>query len=186
MNFNTHSHLVGRHAFLSASKPSWSNYEDDKLDRVFLAAMAAQRGTELHAFAHEAIRLGIKMPRTPKTLNMYINDAIGFRMTPEQPLYYSDNCFGTADAIAFRRNTLRISDLKTGVNNTSERQLEIYAAIFCLEYRMKPFDIEIELRIYQNDEIRAYDVDPDVIFHLMDKIISFDKRIASIKAEVME
>jgi Protein of unknown function (DUF2800) len=183
MRFNIHSQLEGRHAFLSASKYHWTRYDDEKLDRVYIAAMAAQRGTELHAFAHEAIRLGIKLPRTQKTLALYVNDAIGFRMVSEQILYYSDNCFGTADTISFRRGILRIHDLKTGVIPTSERQLEVYAALFCLEYRTKPAEIEIELRIYQNDEVRIYNADPDVITHIMDKIISFDKRIEIIKAE---
>lgn len=183
MIFNTHSQLVGRHAFLSASKYHWTNYDDDKLERVFLAMLAAQRGTELHAFAHDAIRLGVKLPRSQKTLNMYINDAIGYRMKTEQILYYSDNCFGTADAIAFRKSFLRIHDLKTGLTPVSERQLEVYAALFCLEYRIKPFEIEIELRIYQNDEIQIYEADPDVITHIMDRIVTFDKRIEAIRME---
>ena len=185
MIFNTHSQLVGKHAFLSASKYHWTNYDDEKLDRVFLTALAAQRGTELHAFAHEAIRLGIKLPRNSKTLNAYVNDAIGYRMTPEQILYYSDNAFGTADAISFRKDVLRISDLKTGIIPASERQLEIYAALFCLEYGYKPFSFAIELRIYQNDEVQIFDADPDTIAHIMDKIITFDKRIDQIKKEAL-
>lgn len=185
MIFNTHLNLVGQHAFLSASKYHWVNYDDDKIDRAFTAAMAARRGTELHAFAHEAIRLGIKLPKTPKTINLYVNDAIGFRMSSEVTLYYSDNCFGTADTIAFRNNKLRIHDLKTGLVQTSERQLEVYAALFCLEYSFKPHEIETELRIYQNDEIRIYDADPDVILHIMDKVIRFDKRIAAIRLDAM-
>lgn len=145
--------------------------------------MAAQRGVELHAFAHEAIRLGVKLPANKQTLSMYVNDAIGFRMTPEQILYYSDNCYGTADAIAFRRNTLRIHDLKTGLNESSEHQLEVYAALFCLEYRFKPWEIEMELRIYQSDEVRLFVPDPDDIVHIMDKIITFDKRITAHRME---
>lgn len=183
MLFNTHSNLAGQHAFLSASKYHWVNYDEEKLDRVYVAALAAQRGTELHAFAHEAIRLGIKMPRSPKALNMYINDAIGYRMRSEQILYYSDNAFGTADTISFRRNMLRIHDLKTGVAPTSHHQLEIYAALFCLEYRFKPFDIECEMRIYQSDEVRVFEADPEVIAHVMDRIITFDKRINTIRME---
>lgn len=183
MIFNPHSNLVGQHAFLSASKYHWINYEDEKIDLVYMTALAAKRGVELHEFANEAIRLGIKLPRSDKTLNLYVNDAIGYRMTSEQVLYYSDNCFGTADTIAFRRNKLRVHDLKTGVTNTSEHQLEVYAAMFCLEYRVKPFEIEIELRIYQNDEVRIYEADPDVITHIMDKIVTFDKRIAAIRME---
>lgn len=184
MLFNPHTNLIGQHAFLSASKYSWVNYDEEKLDRVYIAALAARRGTELHAFAHEAIRLGIKLPQNRQTLSLYVNDCLGFRMTSEQILYYSDSCFGTCDAISFRRNKLKIFDLKTGVSPTSEHQLEIYSALFCLEYRVKPFEIETELRIYQTDEVRIYEADPDVITHIMDKIISFDKRIQEIKAEV--
>lgn len=185
MNFNQHSQLVGKHAFLSASKYHWTNYSDEKLDAVFIASMAAQRGTELHALAHNMIRLGVKAQRSRKTFNMYVNDAIGYRMTPEQILYYSDNCFGTADSISFRNNMLRIFDFKSGESHTSERQLEVYAALFCLEYRFKPHEIEMELRIYQNDEIRIYDVDPDMIAHIMDRIIQFDKRIEMIRMEAL-
>lgn len=183
MIFNEHSNLTGLHAFLSASKYHWINYDEDKLDRVYTQAMAAQRGTELHALASELIRLGVKLPRSTKTLNAYVNDAIGFRMKPEQVLFYSENCFGTVDAIGFRKNKLQISDLKTGVNPASVKQLEVYAALFCLEYRYKPFDIDIELRIYQNDEIKLFEADPDVIMHIADKIISFDKRIRSMRLE---
>lgn len=182
MIFNKHSNLLGQHAFLSASKYHWINYDDDKLDRVFQMSMAAQRGTELHALAHEAIRLGVKL-QGRKTLAQYVNDAIGYRMTPEQVLYFSDNAFGTADSISFRRGKLRIHDLKTGVTATSEHQLEVYAALFCLEYRMKPFEIDTEMRIYQNDEVRIYEADPDIITHIMDKIITFDKRINAMKME---
>ncbi len=186
MLFNPHTNLIGQHAFLSASKYHWINYDDEKIDRVYIAALASKRGTELHEFAHEAIRLGVKLPRTAKTLHLYVNDAIGFRMTSEQVLYYSDNCFGTADSISFRRNMLRIHDLKTGVTPTSEHQLEVYAALFCLEYRIKPVEIETELRIYQNDEVMVYEADPDTITHIMDKIITFDKRIAAIRLEAMQ
>lgn len=184
MRFNTHSTLQGQHAFLSPSKYHWINYDNEKLTRVFTASMAAKRGTDLHAFAHEAIRLGEKLPRTSRTLNLYVNDAIGYRMTPEQILYYSDNCFGEADTIAYRRGMLRIHDLKTGITPASEHQLEVYAALFCLEYRFKPAELEIELRIYQNDEVRVYIADPDSITHIMDRIITFDKQINALRLEL--
>lgn len=185
MLFNKHSELEGHHAFLSPSKYHWINYDEEKLERVFTAKMAAHRGTELHQFALDAIRLGVKLPKSAKTLHLYVNDAIGYRMTPEQLLVYSPNAFGTADTISFRRNKLRIHDLKTGVTPCSVHQLEVYAALFCLEYRFKPMDIQIELRIYQNDEVQVYDGDPDVITHIMDKIITFDKRINDLKLEAM-
>lgn len=183
MNFNDHSRLVGTHAFLSASNYHWINYDLEKLSERFLTASAAKRGTELHVFASEAIRLGIKLPKTSKTLNMYVNDAIGYRMTPEQVLFYSPNCFGTVDAIAFKRNLLRIHDLKTGVTKASMHQLEVYAAMFCLEYNFKPFNIDIVLRIYQEDEIVELLPERDVITHLMDKIITFDKHLEKLRQE---
>jgi len=185
MLFNDHSDLAGQHAFLSASKYHWINYSEEKLDRMFTAHQAAVRGTELHAFAHEAIRLGQKLPANGKTLSSYVNDAIGYKMRIEQILYYSPNAFGTADTIGFRRNKLRVHDLKTGYTPCSEHQLEVYVALFCLEYAFRPFDIEIEMRIYQNDEVRIYEADPDVIMHIMDKIKTFDKRITELRLEAL-
>lgn len=183
MNFKKHSDLEGKHAFLSASKYHWINYDEEKLSDTYLKYLATQRGTELHAFACQCIRLGVKLPRTRKTLNMYVNDAIGYKMTPEQPLYYSENCFGTADAISFNKNLLRIYDLKTGVSPTSMHQLEIYAALFCLEYRKQPQDIDMELRIYQSGEVYVHEPPSDDILEIMDKIILFDKRIDEIEME---
>lgn len=141
MTFNKHSNLEGQHAFLGASKYHWINYSDEKVANAYAKFLATVRGTELHEFAAQCIRLGQKLPRSNKTLNMYVNDAIGYKMTPEQVLYYSDNCFGTADAIAFRNGILRIHDLKTGSVPAHLEQLEIYAALFCLEYNKKPSEI---------------------------------------------
>jgi hypothetical protein len=183
MLFNMHSNLAGQHAFLGASKYHWINYDDEKLARVFTASMAAHRGTELHELAHNLIRLGVKLPGNRRSLNQYVNDAIGYRMTPEQVLYYSNNCFGTADSISFRRNLLRVHDLKTGVTPTSRSQLDVYAALFCLEYDMKPFNIDMELRIYQNDEVQIFEGDAEKVAHIMDKIITFDQRINAIRSE---
>ena len=107
---------------------------------------------------------------------MYVNDAIGFGMRPEQPLYFSQNCFGTADAICFKKNYLRIHDLKTGEEPASLHQLEIYASIFCLEYNVDPESLDgIELRIYQNDDILIGHPGAEVIKPIMDTIIHFDK-----------
>lgn len=183
MDFNRHLHLEGKHAYLSASKYHWIRYSEEKLIDNFLNMRAARRGTELHNLASELIRLGVKLPNNKQTLNHYVNDAIGYRMTPEQTLVYSDNAFGTADAIAFRKNKLRIHDLKTGITPASPEQLEIYAAFFCLEYGVKPFEIDIELRIYQNDECLIFDPDRDSIFHIMDRVVTFDKIIDNVKLE---
>ena len=183
MNFNNHFNLKDKHAFLSPSKYHWINYDDDKLDNTYFRAMAVDRGVRLHALADECIRLGVKLPRSRKTLNMYVNDAIGFKMETEQILYYSDNAFGTTDSIVFRNNILRIHDLKTGVTPSSMKQLEVYAALFCLEYSVSPNNIQIELRIYQNDEVLIHEPRPEDIMYIMDKIILFDKRIEKIKLE---
>jgi len=183
MNFNTHSDFEGQHAFLSASKYHWVNYDLEKLSQSYRNFMAAQKGTVLHDFACQCIKLQQNLPKIKKTLNMYVNDAIGYKMTPEQVLLYSSNCFGTADAIAFRKNFLRIHDLKTGSIDASMHQLEIYAALFCLEYGHKPDKIGMELRIYQNNEVVIHEPRPDDIFYVMDKIIMFDREIEKMKAE---
>ncbi len=184
MLFNKHLELVGRHSFLAPSKPAWIRYEEDKFDRVYHAFMAAQHGTQMHELAQSLIRLSVKLPDAPKTLNDYVNDAIGYRMEPEQTLCYSDNAFGTVDAISFRDKVLRIHDLKTGMTEASFDQLMVYAALFCLEYRYKPAEIEIELRIYQNDEVKVYVPDPYEIILIIEKIITFDKRIKALRSEV--
>lgn len=183
MNFNRHSELEGLHAFLGASKYHWVNYDDEKLEESYLKAMAKRKGTELHEFAAQCIKLGIKLPKNSKTLNMYVNDAIGYKMTPEQPLFYSVNCFGTADTISFKKNKLRIHDLKTGVTPASMRQLEIYASIFCLEYDVSPNEIDMELRIYQSDEVLVSDPQREDILYIMSKIVNFDKKIERLKEE---
>ena len=181
MLFNQHPDLVGKHAFLSPSNYYWLNYTDQKLEARYIAMTAAVRGTDLHALAHEAIRLGVKLSRANQALSSYVNDALGYKMSCEQTLYYSDNCFGTADTLSFRRNKLRIHDLKTGVTPSSEKQLEVYAALFCLEYRIDPLEIEIELRIYQREEIRIFEPPPETIIRIMETIIYFDQQVELIK-----
>lgn len=183
MNFNKHSAFEGQHAFLGASKYHWINYSEEKLVEAYSRYMAAQKGTELHDFAAKCIKLNQRLPKSKKTLNMYVNDAIGFKMTPEQVLYYSPNCFGTADAIAFRNYILRIHDLKTGEIPAHMEQLMVYAALFCLEYKVKPADIQMELRIYQNDEILVCNPTVTDILPIMDKIIAFDKILNNLKEE---
>lgn len=181
MNFNKHLNLEGQHAFLGASKYHWINYDEGKIAEAYSKFLAAQKGTELHEFAAQCIRLGQKLPKSKKSLNMYVNDAIGYKMTPEQTLFYSENCFGTADAIGFRDGLLRIHDLKTGATPAKMEQLEIYAALFCLEYRMKPGEIAMELRLYQSDEVIVHVPTVEDIAPIIDKIITFDKIIAKIK-----
>lgn len=183
MKFREHLNLSGTHALLSPSNYHWVNYDEQKLDARVIASFAARRGSDLHDLAQRMIRLGVKLPETTQTLNMYVNDAIGFRMAPEQTLFYSANCYGTTDAIGFNRNKLRIHDLKTGIIQTKVTQLEVYAALFCLEYGFKPTEIEMELRIYQNDEIHVFEGDPLTIVTIMDRIVVFDRRIEELRKE---
>lgn len=179
MIWNDHSRDIpeGSHAFLSPSTHSWYNYSDDKLLETYVNKLASSRGTLLHSLACGLIQMKVLLPDTSDTLNLYVNDCIRNKMDPERKLYYSKFCFGTADAISIRDNILRIFDLKTGKTKASFLQLMIYAALFFLEYpQYKPGNLEkIELRIYQNDEVRIQEVEADEIVPIMDKIVRFSK-----------
>ena len=74
-------------------------------------------------------------------------------------------------------NQLRIHDLKTGKTPVHVEQLLIYAALFCLEYKVKPSEIDIELRIYQNDDILIIEPTAEDIVPIMDRIICLDKML---------
>lgn len=184
MNFVRHLNLEGLHALFSPSQPSWIRYDDNKAIEVYMNRKASEMGTRLHAWAKDTIDLGLKQPRTKKTLYAYVNDAIGYRMETEVVLFYSERFFGTADAISFRNNLLRIHDLKTGKHPANMEQLEIYAALFCLEYKVKPSDIKMELRIYQNDEVIVHIPESEDIVKIMQKIVSLDKLLEKIDEEV--
>lgn len=183
MRFNDHSRLNGMHAFLSASSYHWVNYDEDKLADRYRTHQAATRGTRLHELAKEHIALKIRMPRNNVTFNRYVNDAIGFNLLPEQVLFYSINAFGTADAIGFDKGLLRIHDLKTGTHPANPKQLEVYASLFCLEYDVRPGDISMELRIYQNDDVLIHEPEIDDIAHIMSKIVRFDNLIEQLKED---
>lgn len=141
-------------------------------------------GTRLHEWAKKTIDLGLKQPRSKKTIYSYVNDAIGFKMDTEVVLFYSERFFGTADAISFRDGILRIHDLKTGKIPAHIEQLEVYAALFCLEYKVKPGDIDMELRIYQNDEILYHNPMAEDIILIMDKIVHLNKLLEKLDEEV--
>ena len=180
MKFNNHR-LEGAHAFLSPSKYAWVGYDEEKLEGVYSNWKLAQLGTELHELASRLINLRVKLPKNNTTLNMYVNDGIGFRMHTEVCLFFSYNCFGTADTISFHNNVLRIHDLKNGKTPASIQQLRIYAALFCLEYGYNPRDIDMELRVYQSNEVLIEVPNSEDILYVMDKIVLFDKRINEIK-----
>ena len=186
MKFIQHRNLEGLHAPFSASQSAWLRYDDDKVIETYNNRKAAEMGSRLHAWAKQTIDLGLKQPKTDRTLYAYVNDAIGFRMSTEVVLYYSERFFGTADAISFNRNTLRIHDLKTGKVGKIEshfEQLRVYAALFCLEYKVKPSDIKIELRVYKTDEVAIDKPTTEDIVPIMDKIIHLNKLLEKLDEE---
>lgn len=192
MDFIRHYNLEGLHAPFSASQSAWLRYDDEKAKEAYQRQKAKELGTRLHEWAKETIDLGIKQPKSKKTLYEYVNDAIGFKMSTEVVLFYSDRFFGTADAISFRKNPktgryiLRIHDLKTGVVGEPDKhfeQLKVYAALFCLEYKQKPNDIDIHLGVYKKDEVAFCEPDPEEIIFIMNKIIHLDKLLAKMDNE---
>lgn len=207
MIFNQHSDLEGRHAFLSPSKYSWLNYDQDKLEEAYKRQYTTQIGTLLHDLAHRCIVNKIRLNKSDRhlvllnllengipqglintndilsTLVPFVNDALGFQMDSEVVLYYSDNAFGTTDAIAFKNNILRIHDYKSGITPVHMDQLYVYAALFCLEYIVKPESIKIELRIYQSGEVIYDEPDPEVIRAIMNKIVDSDRFLRKHKEE---
>ena len=180
MEWNKHLELRDKHSFLSASSHAWINYDEEKFKKVYRNMKAKELGTRIHALASELISLGQKLPRTKQTLNMYVNDAIGYGMHTEQILYYSPYAFACTDAISFEKKMLRIHDLKTGVAKASIAQLRVYEAYFCLQNGIKPGNIDSELRIYQNDDIFIDHPEPSDIVPIIDKIITFNKIMTKI------
>lgn len=119
-----------------------------------------------------------------EAVRCYINDGVGYRMNTEQALVYSEHIFGHADTISFRNNFLRIHDLKTGSNPAHMEQLEVYAALFCLEYKTKPSDINIELRLYQWDGVEIENPNAEVLTPIIDRIITSEKIAADVEKEI--
>lgn len=180
--FSAHPKIEGTHAFLSASNYHWLEDSEEKLLERLTSSQAAKLGSELHAWAEQAILLGRRQPERDDPnhdmLCAYINDALDFGMVPEQMLFHSMYAYGTADTIRFDEyddeavlaGFLRIHDYKSGKSKASVKQLYIYAGFFCLEYGYRPFEIEGELRIYQGDEVQIYELDREVLSRVYDKI----------------
>ena len=63
-------------------------------------------------------------------------------------------------------------------------QLLIYAALFCLEYKIKPGEIEFELRIYQNDEVLVDKPTAEDVLPVMDIIIHLNKILENMEGRV--
>lgn len=195
MRWNDHWRLEGKHAYLGASKHHWLNYDVEKLRKNYENHRKAQEGTELHELAKTLIKKRVKL-YGKHTLAAYVNDAIGFKMDPEVVLAYQPDSnvdpvlFGTCDAIKYdpRNKVLRIHDLKTGIHPGHFNQLMIYAVLFFLEYgalyRIKPHDVQIELRIYQNDQTIRKVADPDDVVKFMEKA-KHDEKLVREWQEVM-
>lgn len=171
------------HALLSPSNYHWINYTDDKLVKYYYSDQKKQLGTEIHAMASWLIKNKKKLQRSNDTLNRFVNDSINYDMESEMPLYYSNQCFGTADAISFDGEILRIFDLKTGDTPAHFEQLYLYAALFCLQYNVNPLTIETECRIYQFDDKEIRKPEPELIHSFMDKITHADDIIGGILSE---
>ncbi len=130
--------------------------------------------------------------RTFPNLMMYVNDAIGYRMDTEVPVSYSaipmaefkshgklPPIFGHADALRFKKSQLMIFDLKTGLSPVHMEQLMTYAALYCLQEKLKPGCIDIELRIYQNNEAKIHTPTAEEILPIMDRIVAYDKMLTN-------
>ena len=210
MIFNRHFELKTEHAFLGASSYHWLNDDGEELRQRYLRSFSQTIGTVLHAQCADHILYRVKLLKTDRnkfllpllkagvpaeafdldeifpTLYSYVNDAIAYRMTPEQKLVYSPRAFGTADTIGCdeKKKVLRISDLKTGLIPGHMEQLEIYAAYFFLEYgreyRLTPANTAMELRIYQRNEVVEHRPEPERIKYIMDKVVRDDKMLEEI------
>lgn len=200
MSSKEHLELKGTHALLSPSSYGWVNYStEEQLISRLKSSYAQTIGTLTHELAAKLILDRIRLSKTSKqvlqlylaehkipemvvdfddlysNLVNYVNDSISMRMLPEQVFYYSDFCYGTVDAYSFKKNHLRIHDLKTGKLQAKMDQLEIYAALFCLQNKIKPDAIDIDLRIYQFSEVNVFVPAPQDISAIMDNIIEKDK-----------
>lgn len=193
------------HAFLSPSSPSWLNWDEDTLIERWRNLRAKESGTKLHAMSARMITLRQRFSKskvaerqlvnyilgrdadyisdiTLDTIRCYVNDAEDYGMTPEVKMKFSKYAFGTTDAISFEKEhgheILRIHDLKTGTIPAHMEQLHIYAALFCYDYDIRPGDIEMETRIYQNGEVLIDNPDAEDIGPILDKMKVFSNIIS--------
>ena len=196
MEWIPHWNLQGKHAFLSPSGYSWLGYDEEKMARSYENKQNTARGTALHELASQLIMSKTELAPKKKALNLFVNDCIRDNMSSEVLLYYSDHCFGTADGIKWdaEANELRIYDLKTGVSKPSFKQLDIYAALFCLEYGVNPKKITIIQRLYQGngyseqvtvkDKARLEDENDGNIAWIMDHIKKMSKVLQEKEDEI--
>lgn len=185
MEFNKHYELDGKHSYLSPSQYAWLGYDEGKMKRRWINEKKKEEGTFLHAMASMMIKTRTEAADINKAINLFVNDAIGFRMASEVVLKYSDNAFGTADAISYdaKKKILRIHDLKTGLTKPSFKQLDVYAAYFCLEYNVNPTKITVIERLYQGMGYVENIPAPVDIKWTMDRVIAAD---AEVNEAIME
>lgn len=193
----------GSHALISPSRHILKqNYTREQFDNYISSCYSTRIGTSIHELAAKLIDAKLKVNKSEAakmiTLKLiddgiprrvfnaenyvdtfvpYVKDAIGYDMTAEQILKYSRYAFGTADAIRYNESKkyLRIHDLKTGKMPASLDQLVAYAALFFLEYKLKPGEVTTEIRIYQNGEIvTGLPTAPDIL-PIMDQIRSLNE-----------
>lgn len=138
------------HAMFSPSDKAWLKYDRNKILSRIEQFRAVQRGTELHELAKKAIDLGVKLDPSNGCLSQYVSDCIELGMNTEILVSYSPDIQGTADAILFNPESgwLYVFDLKTGERKADITQCIIYAAIWCLQFRVEPLTIKFDLRIY--------------------------------------
>ncbi len=203
MIFEEHSELEGKHAVFAPSSPHWLRYDSDRLINAYINSCAAAIGTSLHELAARLIKIEQPLKKTDTSFvsfhlleagfdkkmirrfigpffpmfRTYVNDAIDLHMQAEVKLYYSDLFFGTADAIQFydKENLLRVHDLKSGITPAKMEQLETYAALYCLEYKIDPLKINFELRLYQGEEVLVHKPEPTEIRNIADTIVQQNK-----------
>lgn len=187
-DFSPHRELNGKHSRLSPSGPTWLRYDDETMYRRFMTEKKKAEGTYLHDLAQRMIITKTQCRDLKKAFNMFVNDAIGFGMESEVILKYSDNAFGTADAIKFTpqgktKGHLQIHDLKTGVSKPHWDQLFVYAALFCLEYGYKPTNLTFQCRLYQGNGWTEEEPEPEYIAEIMETIKRLDIVINTARQE---
>ena len=191
MIWDDYSRIVkpGDHAVFPPSQYSWRNYTPEKLLHVYRNKQAAKKGTEDHEFASLCIKRRQRLWKCKRTLESFVNDAIGFGMESEKLLYYSNYFFGWTDAIVYKEKekVLRIHDLKTGETPGSFHQLEIYAALFFLQYgdrlNAHPNNTTTLLRIYQFDTFEEVETPSEVLEDVMETIVLFNKILVNEDSE---
>lgn len=171
------------HAIMSPSQNAWLNYDEAKLYKLFHQKNIKALGSRLHEFVKEAISLKRRLAGND-SISCFTNDCIKHNMVPEYFIFYSENAFGTADAIYYSKTegVLKIFDLKTGMNKASFKQLELYACYFLLSMDIKPI-IKIILRIYQFNEIFEFQPKQKDLEDLMNRIVWIDNLLNSFKLE---